>query len=66
MKNKLSEKSIEALKKKAARETIWELFEKDGSIVDDYAGGNIDDAHSLGVEDGETVMARKVLKALHE
>lgn len=30
--------------------------------VDDHAAGNIDDAYYGGVEDGETALAREILK----
>ena len=66
MKNKISEKSITALTNRAAKKTLWELCEEEDSIVDDWAGGNIDDAYELGVKDGQIIMARKILKALHE
>jgi hypothetical protein len=33
-------------------------------MVDDYAGGNIDDAFSVGETAGETILARKILKDL--
>lgn len=35
----------------------------DEFMVDDYAGGNIDDAYSGGVDDGEALLARKLLAA---
>jgi hypothetical protein len=30
--------------------------------VDDYAGGNINDAYENGLDDGETLLARALLK----
>jgi len=35
--------------------------DKDPFIVDDYAGGNIDDAYEGGVRDGATGLAREFL-----
>lgn len=33
-------------------------------MVNDYAGGNIDDAYSLGQDDGEIMLARNLLKLI--
>ena len=33
-------------------------------IVDDYAGGNIDDAFYLGERQGEVMLAREILDAI--
>lgn len=33
-------------------------------MVDDYAGGNIDDAYSLGVDEGYTMLAKRVMEAI--
>ena len=33
-------------------------------IVDDYAGGNIDDAFYLGETNGEVMLAREILETL--
>lgn len=35
-------------------------------MVNDYAGGNIDDAYFLGCDAGETLLARRLLKILEE
>jgi hypothetical protein len=35
-------------------------------MVNDYAGGNIDDAYSGGYDDGEIIMARHILTQLKE
>lgn len=52
---------IEKLKETAARQ-CWEDVED--LEVDDYAGGNIDDAYSGGYRAGEVMMARDILSAL--
>jgi hypothetical protein len=39
--------------------------DNEGFMVDDYAAGNIDDAYSIGCDDGEILLARE-LKALYE
>ncbi len=40
------------------------LYDNEDFMVDDYAGGNIDDAYYRGVDDGEISLARKVLGQL--
>ena len=52
---------IEKLRKLAARKLP---SEKEDFTVDDYAGGNVDDAFGMGVEDGEVRLAREVLTVL--
>lgn len=54
--------------KEAARRTCWDELE-DGSqdenfCVFDCSGSNVDDAYEGGVRDGETLLAREVLKAM--
>lgn len=34
--------------------------------VDDWAGGNIDDAYQLGWDDGESAMADRILSVLED
>lgn len=34
------------------------------TLVDEYAGGNVDDAYELGEEDGKTELAREILAQL--
>lgn len=48
-------------------QTIWE--DSDGNhlsdvIVDDYAGGNVDDAYWTGGQDGRIELAREILGKL--
>jgi hypothetical protein len=66
MKNKLSEQLIEEIEKLAKKQTCHEISEEDGSNIYDLAGGNFDDAHGFGMDDGQIYLARRVLKALHE
>lgn len=47
-------KRLLKLAKKKAR------CDKEDFMVDDYAGGNIDDAYSIGADDGEILMAREI------
>ena len=53
----------ELLKKK-----LQELAAKEGwsdddpFVIDDYAGGNVDDAYYAGTRDGERMLARELLK----
>ncbi len=49
----------EKLQKLAARKN-WS--DDPDFVVDDYAGGNIDDAFYGGTDDGETNLARQLLK----
>lgn len=61
----LSEEFIEQLKKKASRTTWAEQVGDDGIfVVDDFSGGNQDDAYDGGIRDGETELAREVLFSL--
>lgn len=62
----LSEKFIEKLKQ-LARQTTWaDAAEEDGDefMIDDYCGGNVDDAFSGGESVGETNLAREILTHL--
>lgn len=49
-----------------AKKTCWQdtFDEDDDSIVDDYAGGNIDDAYSGGIDAGGILLAREILNDL--
>lgn len=38
--------------------------DEDDFMVDDYAGGNIDDAYSIGCDHGEVYLARQLLKLI--
>ncbi len=48
---------------KAAERVAWS---DDEDMPDDYAGGHIDDAYGGGCDDGETLLARRVLEAIKE
>lgn len=58
-------KMVEKLKK-MAETRVWadSLNNEQDVIVDDYAGGNIDDAYYGGYDSGETQLARIVLMSL--
>jgi hypothetical protein len=55
---------IERLKEFANLEATVESdsFFEEG--INSFAGGNIDDAHSIGIDDGYTMLAREVLAQL--
>lgn len=55
----MNEEMKEMLEKLAAR-TCW--CDDDEFMADDYAGGNIDDAYYGGSDDGEAILARRLLK----
>jgi hypothetical protein len=52
--------------KRLAQQKCWDDLreENDEFVVNDYAGGNVDDAYSGGETSGETILARDVLKEL--
>lgn len=60
----MNEQMIDRLKELARRECYHD-DEGDDVIVDDYAGGNVDDAFDLGERAGETMLARDVLSAMN-
>ena len=62
----LSDQLITRLKN-YAKASIWTdslQGEDDYLVVDDYAGGNVDDAFYCGETAGEVVLARQVLAAM--
>lgn len=54
---------LEFVKAKAAEKTNYEA-DSDFSIYD-ASGGNFDEAHSLGIDDGEIYFARSILKMIN-
>jgi hypothetical protein len=58
----MNEALIVRLKKMAQSECYYD--DEDDTIIDDYAGGNVDDAFYAGEHAGETMLAREVLSAL--
>lgn len=50
---------------KASKRNTWgeQSDDDDDTIIDDFAGGNADDAYAGGVADGKALMAREVLTA---
>ena len=62
----MNEQVIEKLIEIAQKESIFDgIVEEECFCVDDYAGGNIDDAFSLGLDEGEIELARKLLDMLN-
>jgi hypothetical protein len=59
MAKELSQSMLDKLQKMAHRETIFDDDEE--AQIDDYAGGNIDDAYNRGSQDGECYLAREIL-----
>jgi hypothetical protein len=60
----MNEQMIARLKE-LARSNCFHDDKDEDVIVDDYAGGNIDDAFDLGERAGETMLARDVLLAMN-
>lgn len=53
---------LKAFLQKSADKTAWQDDKE--FMVDDYAGGNFDDAYNGGVSDGEILMCREILEWL--
>lgn len=50
---------------KAAQRTTWsDQCQNNGDVIDDFAGGNVDDAYDGGQRDGETELAQEILGEL--
>lgn len=60
---KINQDLIDKLKYIAHQDCVYDSFE-DGDMINDYAGGNIDDAFDLGTDAGRIELAREVLDAL--
>lgn len=61
----MNEAVIEQLKKSARQKCFYdELVDNPDVIVDDFAGGNIDDAFNVGETAGEAMLARSILEEL--
>lgn len=58
------EKIIDILIKVAEKKTCRDISLEEGDYfnIDDFAGGNIDDAYNLGLQDGEIELARRILQ----
>ena len=57
----------EELKQKLIKIAREECFIDDADeykIIDDYAGGNVDDAFGMGEDQGRILLAREVLSAM--
>lgn len=59
----MNDKMIERLKHLARSECYMDDEDED-KVIDDYAGGNVDDAFYAGEHQGEVLLARDVLIAL--
>ncbi len=59
----MNEQLIEKLKKLAQSECYFDNEDED-TVVDDYAGGNVDDAFSIGERQGEILLAREILSSM--
>jgi hypothetical protein len=58
-------KMLEELKDLASEKTIGDEQEAgEDVVVDDYAGGNVDDAYWKGHNDGQIDLARQLLKTM--
>jgi len=63
----MKQEMIDRLTQMAKRTCCDEEIDEDEFFnPDDFAGGNIDDAYQGGFDDGETYLAREVLKAIHK
>lgn len=60
----MNEQFIERLKALAKRKCWADKLDGDSCLIDDFAGGNVDDAYYGGRESGEIIMARDVLNAM--
>lgn len=61
----MNEKIVENLKSIAKKKAWADKLTADGScIIDDFAGGNVDDAYYGGCSDGEILLARNILDRL--
>lgn len=56
----IDDKLVERLKK-FARKECYHDNDDDSKCIDDYAGGNVDDAFSEGEHSGEVMLARDIL-----
>lgn len=61
----MNKELLEKLQKLAEQESWYDQFNSD-TIVDDFAGGNVDDAYYGGQRDGQIELARDILMALQQ
>lgn len=59
----MNDNLIEKLKKLASSECFFDDEDEDVT-VDDYAGGNVDDAFHAGSHAGEVTLARYILNSM--
>jgi hypothetical protein len=60
---KISEKLLNEIKELAKKDNP--AYEE-GFIAEDWAGGNFDDAHSLGMRHGEIDLAQRIIESIVE
>jgi hypothetical protein len=60
----ITDDEMAAIKQQAAQVTWAEQCEANGDVIDDFAGGNVDDAYDGGVRAGEVYAARELLSRL--
>lgn len=65
MSNTLSQHTIDQMIKLAQQSPWCEQCEATGDVIDDFAGGNVDDAYNGGVYAGQTYLAREILDGLN-
>ena len=58
--------AIQLIAKKASEDCIADEIDSGESSVDDYAGGNVDDAYCIGMETGEVLFAKDLLAILNQ
>ena len=59
----MNEEIIELIEQVAKKPTY---SDDDDFVVDDCAGGNVDDAFSCGMDEGEILFARKLLELMQK
>jgi hypothetical protein len=57
---------MKELLERLAKRKCWFDDDKDDVIVEDYAGGNVDDAYNGGYHAGQTRLARELLSVFGE
>lgn len=61
----MEREALNELKRVAARQTVSDKM-NDEDNIQDWSGGNFDDAYQMGIEDGKIFMARSVLEVMRE
>lgn len=53
--------TVVAKLKQLAEQSCWDDAFTDDTVVDDFAGGNVDDAYNGGERTGQVLLAREIL-----